>query len=377
MNTIIAIGAVQALFFSLLLYRKQNGTICDKVLAMWLFLLFVQIIINYLQFIGYHDQYPHFKGSTSSFIFLYGPLLYFYVDNYMSQTPGFKKKYYWHLLPFLLYNLILLPFYLKSGENKLLYFQQVIKNDPPLIFDILVAGRLVTIPIYLVWILAILRKHQKNIRNYFSFTETVDLNWIKFMVYSISILAIFIYGIIVFNTYYGTTIETEKYIFSIASIWIFGLGYYGMRQTLIFSNVKIHEPESGDLSKTSQDFKKNILKALELENFGQTLTAYMEREKPYLKSRLTIDDLALSLNIPSHHLSMFLNDSVKQNFLDFINSYRIKELMEKLKDPKYKNITILGMAFECGFNSKASMNRIFKNQTGQTPSKYLRSTKSA
>jgi len=205
----------------------------------------------------------------------------------------------------------------------------------------------------------------------------VDLNWIKFMVYSISILAIFIYGIIVFNTYYGTTIETEKYIFSFASIWIFGLGYYGMRQTLIFSHIKIHEPESGDLSKTSQDFKKNILKVLELENFNHPLTAYMEKEKPYLKSRLTIDDLALSLNIPSHHLSMFLNYRLKQNFLDFINSYRIRELKEKLKDPRYKNITILGMAFECGFNSKASMNRIFKNQTGQTPSKYLYSTKSA
>jgi len=150
-----------------------------------------------------------------------------------------------------------------------------------------------------------------------------------------------------------------------------------MRQTLIFSHVKIQEPESGDLSKTSQDFKKNMLKALELENFGQTLTAFMEREKLYVKTRLTVDDLALGLNIPSHHLSMFLNDSLKRNFFDFINSYRIKELKEKLKDPRYKNITILGMALECGFNSKASMNRIFKNQTGQTPSKYLQFIKSA
>ncbi len=226
-------------------------------------------------------------------------------------------------------------------------------------------------------VLLIVSKHQKNIRNYFSFTETVDLNWIKFLVYSISILTLFIYGIIVFNTYYGTTIETEKFIFSIASVWIFGLGYYGMRQTLIFSHVKIQEPESDGPSKTSQEFKKNILKVLELENFDQTLTALMDKEKPYLKSRLTVDDLALSLNIPSHHLSMFLNDSLKKNFFDFINRYRIKELKEKLKDPRYKNITILGIALECGFNSKASMNRIFKNQTGQTPSKYLQSIKSA
>ena len=101
------------------------------------------------------------------------------------------------------------------------------------------------------------------------------------------------------------------------------------------------------------------------------LIDYMQSEKPFLRTKLSINDLAEDLGIPSHHLSQVINERLNQNFYDFINSYRIEELKVKLKDPHNKHLTMLGIAFDCGFNSKASFNRIFKKHTGQTPSEYL------
>jgi len=46
-------------------------------------------------------------------------------------------------------------------------------------------------------------------------------------------------------------------------------------------------------------------------------------------------------------------------------------------DPQYSNLTLLGIAMECGFNSKASFNRIFKQLAGQTPTEYINTRKSA
>ena len=61
-----------------------------------------------------------------------------------------------------------------------------------------------------------------------------------------------------------------------------------------------------------------------------------------------------------------INENLYKNFFDFINTYRIEEMKKQLQgESKY---TILGIAYESGFNSKSSFNRIFKKYTGQTPS---------
>jgi AraC-like DNA-binding protein len=101
----------------------------------------------------------------------------------------------------------------------------------------------------------------------------------------------------------------------------------------------------------------------------------MDKEKPFLRSKITLNQLVLDINISSHHLSQLLNEILDQNFFNFINLYRVEELKKRLGDPKYKNLTILGIAFDTGFNSKAAFNRIFKKHTGLTPSAYLRNQK--
>jgi AraC-like DNA-binding protein len=100
------------------------------------------------------------------------------------------------------------------------------------------------------------------------------------------------------------------------------------------------------------------------------LTDLMKSTKPYLKPNLTILELASDLNISTHFLSQIINENFKLNFFDYINKYRVEEVKEKIIDPKYSEYSLLGIALDCGFNSKSAFNRIFKKFTGQTPSEF-------
>ncbi|PKG43635.1 helix-turn-helix domain-containing protein, partial [Psychroflexus sp. MES1-P1E] len=95
----------------------------------------------------------------------------------------------------------------------------------------------------------------------------------------------------------------------------------------------------------------------------------------YLNSELTLKSLADSLNIHPNILSKIINEGLDKNFSDFINEYRINAFIDKLDSDKYDNITLLGISFECGFNSKTTFNRVFKNIKGITPLNYKKSIK--
>ena len=100
------------------------------------------------------------------------------------------------------------------------------------------------------------------------------------------------------------------------------------------------------------------------------LNNYMVTEKPYLNPDLNLPQLAKDVNIPSHYLSQIINENIGLNFFDFINRQRVEDVKFKITDSQYNNYSILGIAFESGFNSKSAFNRVFKIVTGLTPSEY-------
>lgn len=112
------------------------------------------------------------------------------------------------------------------------------------------------------------------------------------------------------------------------------------------------------------------LKEEEAVLLSQQLKNYMEREKPYRNIDLTLRDLATALETYPHYVTQVLNTISNQNFYDFINTYRIEEAQTRLLDPQFKKMTVLAIAYDCGFNSKSTFNRIFKQKTGFTPSEY-------
>jgi TolB-like protein/AraC-like DNA-binding protein len=108
--------------------------------------------------------------------------------------------------------------------------------------------------------------------------------------------------------------------------------------------------------------------AVEIES---RLKKLMEFEKPYLNPRLSSPDLAELIDISTNQLSQFLNGHQNKNFYDFINSFRLQEFLRLSKDPALKHLSILGLAYESGFNAKTTFNTFFKKQMGFTPSEYF------
>lgn len=99
----------------------------------------------------------------------------------------------------------------------------------------------------------------------------------------------------------------------------------------------------------------------------------MENKKPYLEPELTLSELSSQLSTNTSFLSKVINDGTGKNFNDFINAYRVKDVINKLNAGEQKSQTLLGIAYDAGFNSKATFNRAFKKNTGKTPKEYMQS----
>lgn len=102
----------------------------------------------------------------------------------------------------------------------------------------------------------------------------------------------------------------------------------------------------------------------------ERLQRFMLQEKPYLDYELTLQKLAAQINIPEKELSLAINHHLGKHFFDFVNEYRIAEAKTILSSPKQKNLTILEVLYQVGFNSKSSFYTAFKKVTDQTPTDY-------
>lgn len=109
------------------------------------------------------------------------------------------------------------------------------------------------------------------------------------------------------------------------------------------------------------------------EYHTQLLEKHMLDSKPHLSERITIAQLSEQIRIPQRQLSNIINSRYGMNFFDFINSYRIKEFNKRIEMGYNHNLTILAIAFDCGFSSKSAFNRAYKKHIGVPPSEFAQS----
>lgn len=120
----------------------------------------------------------------------------------------------------------------------------------------------------------------------------------------------------------------------------------------------------------AQTFKP--LLPAELKQKGIWLKEVMQAHLYYRDSDLSLRSLAQTLNINQNELSRIINSALGKNFNDFINAYRVSDVVQKMQDPAYDRLTLIGIALNAGFNSKSTFNRIFKEMTGLSPAEYKR-----
>ena len=361
MTVILAIGAFQAFFFAIILLNRKPAFRANKILVIWLTIVCIHLVINYAEAIGYYRQAPQLMGMSSSFLLLYGPLLYLYVKDFANKN---RKYDLLHFLPFLIYNLALVNFYLISDYDQKM---EIIKDHSVLVV-VLSALKFCGFIAYTILSLVLIQRSQSDIKNYYSNTQEVDLSWLKFLILSIIFLLIFvlIVRLLDFWNLYRTGMDYEIFAFVGLSIWIFSLGYYGLKKVPVFSVFPSAIPQA--------KYSKTRIADDQAKEYENRLSKLMEEERPYLDKQLTLDKLADMLDLPVYHLSQIINNRFRKNFYEFVNTYRVMEMEKLVRDPSNNNLTLLGIAQNSGFSSKASFNRTFKNLTGSTPSKYFKSS---
>jgi len=123
----------------------------------------------------------------------------------------------------------------------------------------------------------------------------------------------------------------------------------------------------------SETKKKTLLDPETARKYADKILHFVETEKPYLNPTISLRDLANQLQIHPNQLSWLLNEAIGKKFNEFINHYRVEHFKELAKNPGNAHISIIGLAYESGFNSKTVFNTFFKKEMGITPLEYLKS----
>lgn len=224
--------------------------------------------------------------------------------------------------------------------------------------------------------LHLLFKHRARIENEFSYHEKVTLSWLRHWIL-LEIIGFWISFLIV----WAGEFEWVGFLFSfkvIAIVIIFNIvviGFFGIRQRAIFTNIPVANPPKEETN-TKSKYEKSAVPDNVLDELTNRLEELMNNDKPYLNPKLDIDSLAQMADTRKHYLSQALNDQLKINFYDYVNGFRVEEFKNRSIDPSNSHLSILGIALDCGFNSKSSFNSIFKKREGLTPSEFKKNMKS-
>lgn len=377
-NTLLLLGAGHGLFLAVILVTKRVNSTANRILAaaMVAFALYIFEGVYYSR--GYYLAFPHLIGMSVPLVFLFGPIIYLYAAAVSSGAHGLRPRQWLHLTPAVVVFLYFLPYYLSSGEAKLAFMHELQAHGAPL--DLTIAGHLqfVVGVAYVILTVRLLKRHRAQIKEEFSSIERINLLWLRNLTVATALIWALATGFYLVHLLgFGTQMEWDPTPLAVSCL-VYGVGYMGLRQPEILHAPTARYPTPPPLpgvnaipvAEQETGYEKSGLSAEEAEAAMQGLRRKMTESQLYLRSGLTLQELAAETGMSPHNLSEVINTRGGTNFYDFVNSYRVEEAMRRLRDPKYKHLTILAIAADAGFNSKSVFNAFFKEHTGQTPSQY-------
>jgi len=161
---------------------------------------------------------------------------------------------------------------------------------------------------------------------------------------------------------------------------IYWLGHIGLyKYGIVADRKKIREylNKNDSISQESNNNTSGYSSSKHTNAYIEALEKLLLQDKIYLDSSLTLDTVASNLNLSPSYLSKIIHNELNTSFPDYLNSYRIEEAKNYLKNPDFSNYTIVSIGLEAGFNSKSSFYNVFKKATGKTPLAYQREQISA
>ena len=368
LNIITLIGAVQGIFFSLLLFGLPRGNrMANRMLALFLLMFSLSMIGAVVYVSRWVLKVPQLGLIHAPFsAIIFAPFLLYLLA--LTQKNFRLKPWYGILfLPFVILFAWEIPFYRLPAAEKYEYLLASYAGFPRswkigFIFSAACnfAGLAAS---YLVVL-----RHERVIHEVYSSTENKTLLWTRSFLYAG--IATFVLCILV--SFYDVALAdpVSNLLFSFI-IYVFG--FRAMRQPEIFNDIgpdALPEDVSLPLVHTTAQYIKSGLTAAKAAALLEKLDHLMTKEKIYLDPTLNVQQLAARLELPPYTVSQLLNQFKNESFSDFVNRYRVEHFKQAVAAPASAHLSLLAVAYDSGFNSKAAFNAVFKKMTGMTPSEY-------
>jgi AraC-like DNA-binding protein len=355
-------GAIHALIQSLVLALTRRGNrLANRYMALFLLALAIGMASGMVAILDLYDIWPALAILMGPIILAYSPLFYLYIRALTAEGRHQQLMPFLHGIPFLM-GMLAYGAYLglsASGPATPGVYGFIVRF-PWLVVLILSVLQMIA---YVVAVVRLLRGHSARIKAAFSTIDRVNLGWLRrrLAVYA----AIWGVGLVLLA---AVRLEARavglvgQFVFFLVALNTFVTGYRAMHQPEIISGLLEAEP--------GRRYERSSLSLENAALYETRLRETMEREKLFLDPELTLPKLARALDIPASHLSQVINERLGRNFFEFINGYRVDAAKQRLASPGSGQQKLVAIAFDCGFNSLATFNRVFKELAGRPPSDF-------
>ena len=396
-SSLLLISFSQGIVFSALLLKKglENGNRSNFWLSLFLLLCCMYIAPWMLGFAGWYDNQPYrdilFYIPFQQLFFI-GPIIFFYTQSLLNPSFKFSRHELLHLIPGLLY--LLYTIVLFVCDKVILHQYYFYKDGRDKDFDqwYQLAG-LISMTAYFIFTIRYYNLYKKLIVQVTSFADTVLFRWIKNYLYAfltMLLLQVLFYALMPFYPQLDSYVGGWWYylFFSIVMYYIAITGYSNSVNAKIFFKTSVFDNEPMLLLSGKQTYlleeaatidveykTAETIISPEIEEWKNKILDLIQAEKLYENPELTLAEISKKLNTNATIVSKAINQGFQMNFNNYINNYRIEAVKEMFLKNEHKKQTLLSIAFDCGFNSKATFNRAFKKNTGFSPKDFLKHSK--
>ena len=289
MNILIISAFSLCLFFAFLIFAKNNKSIADNILIIWLGVTAFHFTAYYClkNTLYFFDLIIELSGAL---VFVHGPLILCYLIFIHKQKRS-SKLLLLNFIPFCI-NLLLIPYLIKYDKYPI---------------DITLAFlKLSSCIIYPIIILYLLDLYNKKVTNYFSEIESKQLVWLKIVAIGILVIALSgIISLILTDMFFiPIALNGELYIAILLSLFIFIIGFNGLKQTNVF--IDFPAPSQNQEIKQelqhTEKYKNTGLSHKESKTKFEEIKGYVTKKQTFLDPELTLFKLAELLEMPVNKL---------------------------------------------------------------------------
>lgn len=367
-----------------LLFKKDAlRSYADYLLSIFFIFEAWAVILYLLIYSGWITNVPHFYKTAAPFNFLFPVLTYLYVRAVLYNEKGFSRKDIWHLIPFVVFIINYLPFFILPTQVKLDIvnattrdLNQTYKYQAGFIPEHLAyIFRIFQTLVYLVFQWRLIIDYKKNNVNTLVQNQiSAIVKWLKIFTWASTLFVIaFVVLILIAIVYHS--INIQGLLNYVPGILISGsflvISSYLVTHPIILDGLPFIKYKDIETNVLNEEVTRLPFIEVDYTNEIIELDNYLQNDKPYLNNNLTIGHVAIAINLPIRELSYIINNHYKLRFTDLINSYRIKDIIEKYKvNPN--QYTIEALALDHGFNSKSTFYNSFNKLYKMSPFEYLK-----